>query len=346
MYDIKERLILPISPVPNKIYDCIENVISTAAKWFDADCSLMFTESFTFGFVTKTQPYPPQMFKESRGYSFLPTFDTEHENLNYRICTNKGSAFETLKQYSGFVIVEHAIEDFDGFLKLLTEYLPQNIPVGAHIDSFWCPWDPTYQQNHMIHYCLVVGVDFEKKIAYCLDPYLNNDLNEMPFSCFKNGGGTSYTFSKTEPEKKFINPRELAADIAQFSRKNRDGHNTFEYMRMLAEEIRTMPDMDEVIRSYSEFQTVPFFILLSHISWARKNIAHIFEQLNINGQDEFLNNAARNLEQASVRWGVVRGKLIKACLLKKFDSMLPNCADYLDSLASFEESISNELLQA
>lgn len=338
------RILLPVRPAHNRIYDCIENVFNTAAEWVGADCSLMFVHSWGFGYVTKDAPYPPKMFCESRGYSYIPAFKVLHEQLNYRVCTNKCTDYDSLRRYEGLIIEEHRVDGFTGFLELIHTSLSSGMPVGAHIDSYWCPWDPTYKQNHMIHYCLVIGVDPEKAIAYCLDPYLNNNVNEMPFECFKNGCGTCYTFSRKEPEASISDPKEIAGKIALFSKQKRDGHDTFEYMKMLASELGGMRNLDAIICDYTDYQTVPFFILMSHVSWTRKNIAILLEKLDHEANTDFLENTVKDFEQASTQWGIIRSKLVKACILNRYDRLLPEAANLLASLSSFEEELAGRIL--
>jgi|GEM_PF-1085209 len=141
-------------------YNCIENVLATLMTTWDREYTLMFSRNW--------------------GFAMLPG---EHKNdlLGYRIGGGIYNVWECLNEYEGVETTE-----VHGDIKLqrevLNNLLAEGKPVIVEMDGYYAPWKDVYFKYHTQHFCLVVG---QLEDGYgCLDPYVNSDINLLPYNFF------------------------------------------------------------------------------------------------------------------------------------------------------------------
>lgn len=335
---------LEIKPVQQKRLDCIENVIANAAIYLKKEYQFLHTESWGFGYVNIGESYPPKMFTAARGYTYVPHFIAPSEQINPRICTNKGKAFEYLKKYNGLQITEQEITSFSQLLMLVRQETQNKLPVGMHIGKFNCPWIFEYRRFYGIHYCLIIGVDEKEKIFFCIDSFYNDKINILPFEVVSDYFGKCITFRCYQQYDQEPEGDAIIRHIADYARKEYDGEDMFSSMKKFSDELRTLASLDREIKDFRDLKYVPLFEVLSHLGWARRNAASLIRYLN-NSKNTKMNLISDELEKTALCWNIIRGKLVKSCLVDTKRELLDAAADKVDELAGNENKLITHILE-
>lgn len=135
----------------DKSRNCYEDCIVSVCKWLDCNYILMFCRSWRS--------------------VFIPEESHKGNDVDIRLDLNINEKYELLKKYYGLEVNFHNLDSLNNFCDVFNKELEFNRPILLEIDSFWCPWDDNYQHLHTKHATLIVGIDYNNKYIFCIDPF-------------------------------------------------------------------------------------------------------------------------------------------------------------------------------
>lgn len=162
---------LRLMPVIFENYDCVQAIIANVLNYYNTPWQLMFIGAVGFEYI-----------KLDDGGFVLHTGGQDEEVLNAIYGINElPVAAQSISE------LESSISNKD--------------LICLYIDGFYCPWHNAFNNHHISHYLLAVGLNNSNNTVICADPFFTNDLKELPMK--------SVTFT----EKNFvlrINNREIS----------------------------------------------------------------------------------------------------------------------------------------
>ena len=168
-------MLIEITPVTNRAYDCLLTPIVTICSWLKRDFQLMFAETWNFTFRQNTL----------------------QETIRYgeRIAYNDGDWVSLLERYHGVKLnLCRGITENEAHEQIITE-LNASRPVIVFFQSYWCPWSPDFKKEEQDgpHYFMISGFDGVNYI--CIDGIYLNSPVILSRNYFKRGfKGTYATF--------------------------------------------------------------------------------------------------------------------------------------------------------
>ena len=162
---------LDIKPINDERLTCFERPLCVVASWVNRDYEPLFLGGFSF-----SQNYVKSYncVAEVQDMLVLMKTYTNTTGIKVNICPK---------------------DNFDYFQSIVINMLKHGLPIMTFIDSYWCPWYPSYKTSHIKHYILIIGINEENNEYYCLDRYdETNYIRILPFSDIENGRGEYFTF--------------------------------------------------------------------------------------------------------------------------------------------------------
>ncbi len=315
---------LEIEPVHGAYRNCLEDILATAATYFQNDFELMFAESW--------------------GFTFYPAMRNLNTILGKRLDAGKNDYFGNLERFHGIRTQWHFKKTIDEYEMMIKEELLAGNPVAVFMDAYWLPWTKTYKIYHAPHYCLIIGKD-DNSDFLCLDPYVTRDICTLPGKCLLYGNAKCITFSVNKPStsidwgKIILNSSQKMLETCTY------GKNAFECMGEFSIELGKLKDLDSEINGCPIPLLVPVFLQLKEIGAGRRHFAEVLEYLSAKGAATDVLSYAEVFRKLSTKWNKVRKNVMTECDRNTKISILEASAKEISAIAKEEERVALELLQ-
>jgi len=159
-------------------FTCLDIVVASILSWMGYRYELMFINSWGFSF----KPAPSGLISDG-------------------LSDCAGGIWHPLEVYQGIKLITKNPEVQDA-LCFIREELRNNRPVILNTDTYWCPWHEFYQRIRRPHCLIILGIDDESNILYCMDKFTQQAKegpSEMSFKDFSSGYQSIMTISLGKP---------------------------------------------------------------------------------------------------------------------------------------------------
>lgn len=278
------------------------------------------------------------------GFDFTYRFIDEVDNLLDFNCLYTGGMFWTtifLEKLLGISTESIEIEKLPNSTRktFLIDKIQENSqkekPVGIGIDSYECSWNPHYKSLHRRHYVLIVGMDYEKEVFYCLDNFLSEKIQKIPIKTIVEHTERLIRVTRIDRKKEF-DMKEVVKILVKCLSKTGKSDNCNQ-IRNFAEDIQRVNVEKKV--SYKELEKSNLIFRISDMSWSRYNFAQGLSSLyNIFGIEQ-INAAAEISLEASSDWSKVKALIVKGYLKNNMKMQLKTLSDILYRVADSEEQV-------
>lgn len=302
---------------------CLEDILDTVAYWWGRESILMFEHSM--GFIYEQQESGLLGKAINSGWTDTDLGAFEHYHGIYLEKT------ESSRQGQIWAVIECEIN--------------KNNPVALYIDSYYCPWTPTYKKYHNLHCCIVIGAENGVKL-YCIDPYVSRKVETILWNDFVEGSKGYMKFRLGDCLDDLINPEQIIQGGLDHMMGRLRITNTFDAIRSFAGVVEKKLDITLETEGYSmdDMRHVHLFIRLIHVSNGRYNYAKLLKYLAERFDKVQFLTVFENLLHVGDDWRKVVGLLSKAAfrpsLMKKVRYIV---LEKLLEIADQEERLANEL---
>lgn len=161
-------------------------------------------------------------------------------------------------------------------IPFIADMLKNGQPVMIYIDSYYCPWFPSYHRSHVHHYVLIVGMG-ENQEFICIDkPYDASEFKRLPMEDFKQGRGIPEIFIMRHLGKKAGKHQDaeifLKNHMNALTESDIPGH-----IRAFAATLNAGFDVRDEICGYHDSRVAPIYTWLKGIYTGREKFADSLE---------------------------------------------------------------------
>ena len=208
-------------------------------------------------------------------------------------------------------------------------------PVMVYIDSFFCPWYPSYYRSHINHYVLVVGFSDQDELI-CLDrPDQESPYRLLPYRDYFNGRGLGeiilFRFPDPNRDLQYHSKQFLHRQLARMRTSNQ-----FEKIRQFASYISKNFSINDELDAVHDYRVASIYTWLKGISTSREKFAVALKMCDIDIQEDCVDE----LKHISIQWMNI---LVQLMLAKDKTIDLDHLADLILSIADQEEVSFNKL---
>lgn len=318
---------IDIKPVRDETLNCIEGIIASVANHYSVDYRLMFLASWGFKF------------------DILNTSNVcgVGERLGWRTRTSEQSLIESLQKYHGYIMKNHDSLSNKQVKFLVQKELELGYPVVTYIDGFGCPWNMAYQKSHIPHYILIIGICEEAGNYICIDPFCTDKVEQINFESLGETIKRCYTcrfeyFIQKELNWKHI----LEENLSRLLETKEEGLNTFDRMRLFAEEIRNM-DIEYEKGKIDDYNFIQILMKIKFLENSRKNIVVALKCLNeIQNEIDFLDYEER-IFYISNLWNKLKSIILKAMMILDSKLQLDRASSIAYEILRCEETLAYDL---
>ena len=311
--------------IPKRIFhNCFEAVLGTIAFWKGRNYELIYLNVWDFKFNL-----PKAGTANRLGNSLMNFID-----VNAIMCKD-------LNLYYGIKYRSYKGGNFKDLINILSKQF-LNSPVVVGFDTFYCPWDKSYQQNHnFTHVFLINGLDTEKKVLYCTDPFYKTIDYELSFENFLQGYTGYYgIFQFYKDKSKDLNIKELLYEAINLLFEK----NIFEAIRNFAVEVNKFDSVVDEMNSCEENWQTPLFWNISLIVNNRKRISTLLMFLSdYFGFDDF-KSVITDLHAIIQKWDLVKMLVLKLLAKKDISEIKAKLVILLYDIAAAEEVTAEKLI--
>ncbi len=295
-----------IKPIVNEYYSCHQGLLATYASYQKREYDMIFSESWGFKYQKEDQPF---------GMSLDPDYQNRRELL--------------LEKFHGIKVLDKLYTEKNGLIDIVQSKLPQS-PIILHCDVFDCPWNISYQRNHIDHFILIIGISDNFRQIYILDPYSNKDENTVDIANIAPASGEIGCFMtlpmvnlKTEDYLLEINNSLDHIDNTGFFKNLENFYNDFQ--------IR----FEEVMLSeYTDVYAIPLIINLRRI--ANQRYCYCIFLNKMISKNLLVPSILSMMESIAEKYGLLRILLIKQIMKKKSNK---ECSDIITEIMSKEYEV-------
>lgn len=330
--DLKNENIVPLH---NSSRTCVEDFIATFANWYKIDYQLIYINSWGF------------LYQNHDNYN-------DYKKFGIRIDAGSGNIVNLMENFYGIKMMHHSEKTFYDFNKTLEIELNQQRPVIIPCDTYWIPWDPGFKrENHdAYHFIAIVGVDYNKKEFYCLDPTYLKDWEPIPIEYFLNGY-LGYYFTIIKPET-FKNPeidwQNIILNALDRINGKKEIPNIFSAIRLFADDLLKYMDIKKEVEGHRNFLRGEIFSILLSIAMGRKQFSHLLKYFGSKFNLSIFKKFIDELDYIGNGWESVRALLLKYYVYDKegkfsdFDnSFKADISKKIHELATMEEILAVNL---
>lgn len=317
---------LDVMPFHSDYANCLEECMISVANFYNRGHILMYSQSWGFSFDIAN-------FKNN--------------GTGNSILDDRGSSiYVLLEHYHGIKMSFTHNHDPQNVMNIILKELMNNSPVGIFMDTFYYSWDPNKNQ-HGKHWFLISGVDTEKEVFYCTDPYFIQKDSILDFKDFLCGyQGVYFNFELTKSEIFDYDWKELIQNTAEKLQGKKTGKSIFDSMYDFADSIEDTFCIEKEIASCSRVIDMPYYLNLQSVNRGRQQYARFLEysanRYNVND----LLCLSEKLTRVSYKWDVLRGIITKGIISKNESIIKSKIPDKIREIASIERDILNSLIKA
>lgn len=312
--------LLQISPINDDRLTCFERPLCAVANWLGREYSLTFLGSFNF----------------TRNY--VKTYDSVSQVADLT---------DLLQMYmwaTNITVTTHNSFDAHEANHIFLNELNAGRPIMAFIDSYYCPWYPSYKQSHIKHYVLIVGISLKNKKFICIDRYSSepNKFLFLPFDDYIKGKGEFFLFEplcsirhndSTIKEKITFHLRKITSCNDIFN-------NIYEFQKCLLNDF----SIENELHNVHIYKVAPIYTWLKGIANSRIKYKNVLSYCQNEYNLQLPETVQLNLENSYKKWWKVLLQVVKAK-----DSSWPKqeymiAANTLDYIIQYETSIIDEIL--
>jgi hypothetical protein len=326
------ELQLNIKPLHDDTRNCLEDIYVTVATWWNREYAFLFLHSWSFG--------------------FMPSSLVKKEFIGDRITLNRSRESRCDKQelllekYHGIRVEWKRFGTMQEIISVIENEIMKYNPVCLYIDSFWCPWNPAYKKFNINHFFLATGIDKEKRIIYCIDPFYSKKVELLSFENLAVGGDSYITFELLEDQNRDCDLLDIIREAISVILGDGNRKSDFALMRALANEVKDSFDggYESEGRGIDDLWSTPLIRMLEQLYGGRKNFLELVKQIAIDSGREGVEQIAQELEEIFQNWIIIKGLFIKA-MIRPSTTTNEKIAKLLLNTANREENIANKLLE-
>lgn len=317
---------LDIKPIAKSTRFCLDDVYATVVNWLRQEYELIFFYSWNFG------------------------YDMGSSNLfGHRITLGRGGDWRIdakeflLEKIYGIKVSWHTSDSYNQIIRVIDSEIKIQFPVGISLNSYWCPWSQSYKKYETNHTCLVIGIDTEKEGFFCVDRYLSEEIEFLPFDDFKNGFKVYATFSLSDSQAKQLDWKFFLNDSVCRTLKGYKGISDFEVMRIFADDFENFFDIKEELKGFSDVWAVPLYLRFDGIAQSRVCFVELLRNLKRKYNILELSKSLEMLETSVQKWEITRRLLLKMLIANDSSAIKFKIADYIKEIAEIEENAATEI---
>lgn len=300
------KKVLKINCIHNDKLSCLERPIATTINWYHKEYRYIFASSWSFSY---------NFMEEYKGIRSVPELKEFLENA---------------KKYTGISFYVQTASIFRRYETIIEE-LTKNHPVITYIDSFWCPWFPSYGKSHIHHYILIIGVNTEREFFICLDKLDTQKKVILPFQDYNQGSGEIITISfHDEVIMKNIVENSILKLNPTLLKRNID---------LFADKVKDSLDIDLHLNNYHDARVSPLYTWLKGVANDRLNYCEFLQLSSTNSYLYFI----EKLQEISEEWRSVMILLIRAGKRKNSPDVYTRLSNRIHKIAEQEFILMNKL---
>ncbi len=317
-----------IKPVTVNVFDCFLSTIIPVAVVLGKNFELMFADSWIFDFKKKA---------------------TDTESLGNRLITSKSNSKDIymLNHYHGINIIKNDVNSFNDLLSIIENEMSKGMPVSIYIDTYYCPWTKLYKKYSMDHYCLVIGMDTDLQQLNCIDPYMTEKIETLPFDDLSKGFAKCFSFINMGSNEVIIDWSTILINAISNVSSLEYNENSFSKMRSFANEILLSNNFIKEVQE-SDLYSCTLFIKLRQICYSRINFSWSIRYISDKCSIPELLQIAKKMEECGDLWRIIWMKISKLAYINDNDvihSSLLSISDAINKVADFEEKICDDILR-
>lgn len=317
MNSIKKLNVLPFH---DNFAHCLDECIISAAKYYGRNFILMYSQAWGFSFIEKLMK----------------------NNMSYWLDADRGQVYDLLRLYHGIRVTFSNKIESNKVKNIIINELIKNNPVGVLMDTYYYSWDPNKNQ-HGRHWFLITGVDTEKALFYCTDPYFQQKNAILEFKDFIDGYlGVYFTFSLVKDEILDYDWKSIIDEVMKkINGINEERTSIFNNMIEYADYLEKSICLTDEFVENGRIIDMPFYINLQAISRGRLQYALFLENVASKySVDEFF-EIAEKLKYVSSKWDVIRGIMVKSIITKNKSMIQSRIPPKIREISNYEKDIFN-----
>lgn len=230
---------------------CIDDCIATVCKFYGLEYRFAYPQTWEFIYTSGKH--------------------TETLKLIDRInIDNVANRYGFLEKYHHIKMNYHYVQETDEILEIVKRELSANRPVSIKMDSYNIPWDYHYKILHTNHVCMPVDIDEGSGLIKVIDPYnMKTDLF-FPIVQLKEAGGFCITYDIDREKNVDFDASGMFRDAVYNLLRKKDGMNSFDLMRLFAEDfLRDFDINTEIVDNNGQLDWGDFNAHFMHLGFGR-----------------------------------------------------------------------------
>ncbi len=315
---------LDIAPFHSDFSNCLEECMITVSNFYQRNYILMYSQSWGF------------------------SFDTNNYLLNGTgSCINddRGRIYDLYHSYHGIKMSFEHKNNPQEVINVIIRHIMADNPIGIFMDTFYYSWDPNKNQ-HGKHWFLVTGVDTEKEVFYCTDPYFMQKNAILEFKDFINGYlGVLFIFEITKSELLDYDWKNLVLTSVKKLEGENGRKSIFYSMEDFAVSVENGFCIEKETSSSNRVIDMPYYVNLQSVNRGRLQYAIFLEYIAAKYSVTELLSISEKLKQVSYKWDVLRGILTKAILTKNEAIIKSKIPPHIREISNIEKETLNLLIK-
>lgn len=111
------------------------------------------------------------------GWSF--EYDSLEENIFNRLKFRFSMDTNLYMEMFMGMHVDYYMDKIENVYSHIVKNVKEKKELIIGVDAYYCPWNPVYYSEHIEHYFYVSDYDEERKIFFCIDPYISGNSKEV-----------------------------------------------------------------------------------------------------------------------------------------------------------------------
>lgn len=181
-------------------------------------------------------------------------------------------------------------------------------PVVTIFDSYYCPWDPAYQESHRVHTFIIFGFNEETSSFICMDPYFDEESIEMLLEVMEKGCEDILTFDMIENAQSLDELQPDNKEYVTLLKKNHE--NLFDFCDYISE-------VTSIRNSEESFWNYPVFTCMNTIIGEVYTSLLFIEYSKTRNTKLDLVEYEERFQEVFYQWVLIRSILIKTYCAKK-----------------------------
>lgn len=309
-------------------YDCLDNLVVDAAKWFGKEYALLFADAW--------------------GFCYKPIDELNGETFGANMQSGGAFGWEYIEKYHGLKVSIIPKTTYQDILDIVRIELKEKRPVIIYMDTFWCPWyKGYYQQLKAHHYCLVTDIDDNNNL-YIVDNQMATNGAILSESNFSNGFGECMIFTLKEHSSVNADWKKIIQRAVDRVINPIGGISCFEQMRKFANDIQEKLDLNQEVISYeSNPFKAPVFQSLFKLGQGRKQFSLVLDYIGNSLDKPELIILSDKLKIAGEKWVSLFGMTCKAYYRQGIDreKIVKRVVNKIYEIALEEELIASKLME-